>query len=122
MASGPTWRAGPPRRLRRGAEATWQDACGPRRRRTGHVDARVGRHVSRSMRGDIRIVNRGILSPIYARPFPPFNPCGTMFPHDFVLQDAWAAWRALDVGGTAVIAWTESTRSSIKHVLKRKLK
>ena len=38
--------------LRRGTEATWQDACGPRRRRTGrakwqggHVSARVGCHV-----------------------------------------------------------------------------
>ena len=84
--------------LRRGAEATWQDACGPRRRRTGRAKWQGG-HAPRGrpcgapriaeQRGDIRIVNRGILSPIYARPFPPFNPCGTMFPHDFVLQDAW---------------------------------
>ena len=31
----------------------------------------------------IRIVNRGKFSPIYAQSFPSFNPCGTMFPHDF---------------------------------------
>ena len=38
--------------LRRGAEATWQDACGPRKSSVkwqgGHVGARVGRHVLRS--------------------------------------------------------------------------
>ena len=56
--------------LRRGAEATWQDACGPRRRRAkwqgghrprGHSCGapRVAEH-----RGDNRIVNRGVFSPI----------------------------------------------------------
>ena len=84
--------------LRRGTEAMWQDAFGPRRRRTGRAKWQGG-HAPHGrpcgaprvaeQRGDIRIVNRGILSRIYARPFPPFNPCGTMFPHDFVLQDTW---------------------------------
>ena len=59
--------------LRRGTEATWQDACGPRRRRTGHAKWQRG-HAPRGRpcgaprvaeyRGDIKIVNRGILSPI----------------------------------------------------------
>ena len=31
----------------------------------------------------IKIVNRGKFSPIYPQCFPSFNPCGTMFPHDF---------------------------------------
>ena len=30
VASEPTWRCGSTAPLRRGAEATWQDACGPR--------------------------------------------------------------------------------------------
>ena len=96
MASGPRRRAdvarGSTAPLRRGAEATWQGACGPRRRRTGRAKWQGGHaprghpHGGATCRGaerHIRIVNRGILSPIYPQPFPSFNPCGTMFPHDF---------------------------------------
>ena len=57
MATGPRRRAdvarGSTGPLRRGAEATWQDACGPRvwsgATQTGHVDAREGRHVARRL-------------------------------------------------------------------------
>ena len=81
VASGPKrgWRGDRPRRgwrgerahvargstapLRRGAEATWQDACGPRVTYSGHVGARVGRHVLQS-RENYMIVNRGMTSPI----------------------------------------------------------
>ena len=59
--------------LRRGTEATWQDACGPRRRRTGRAKWQGG-HAAKwapgwgatctGYRGDMRIVNRGSNSPI----------------------------------------------------------
>ena len=57
MATGPRRRAdvarGSTAPLGRGAEATWQDACGPRvwpsATRTGHADAREGRHVARRL-------------------------------------------------------------------------
>ena len=97
VATGPRRRAdvarGSTAPLRRGAEATWQGACGPRRRRTGARQmagrpratwAPVWGATCRGAERLIRIVNRGILSPIYAQSFPSFNPCGTMFPHDFL--------------------------------------
>ena len=52
------------------------------------MGARVGRHVCGAERR-IRNVDRGSNSPIYARAFPIFNPCGTMFPHGFLLQATW---------------------------------
>ena len=63
-------------------------------------------------RGDKKIVNRGILSPIYAQSFPSFNPCGTMFPHEFCFSGDVAAERASDrikrrkIGHVAVRAAT----------------
>ena len=116
--------------LRRGAEATWQDACGPRRRRTGrtkwqggHAPRRRPRGAPRvaEQRGHIRIVNRGTLSPIYAQPFPSFNPCGTMFPRNFLFcrtRGGLAGVGSDQSGGDRV---DPSPRDrQIKHVLKNR--
>ena len=105
--------------LRRGAEATSQDACGPRRRRTQEAHgarqmaerpratwAPVWGATCRGAERHVRIVNRGILSPIYAQLFPSFNPCGTMFPHVSVLQVTWTRGECPIFSRTATIAWT----------------
>ena len=82
--------------LRRGTEATWQDACGSRRRRTGrakwqggHVGARVGRHVSRSRE---KILGQliGESSPLFNRVLPfYFFRVGLCSTRSYLLQVAW---------------------------------
>ena len=94
--------------------AKWQGGHAPRGRPRGAP--RVA-----EQRGHIRIVNRGILSPIYAQPFPSFNPCGTMFPHDFfVLQETWQRDERWMQAERPRSRGPESTRSSSKHVRKKR--
>ena len=70
MASGPTWRAGPPR--------SYNVALRPRgRTRVAHAW-------------------RVIRSPIYAQTSPRFSPCGTMFHTVSYVAGDVAAWRASD--------------------------
>ena len=52
------------------------------------MGARLRRQVSRDIEENWN-VDRGSNSPIYARAFIIFNPCGTMFPHGFLLQATW---------------------------------
>ena len=115
--------------LRRGAEATWQGACGPREaqvaltRGRSHTDGPRGRPC-RAPRGrlvrmwrahgnsgpwlDFRGGNAlGVYHPlIYRGECILFLPCGTMSHTVLILAGDVAAWRTSDRIRTALIAWT----------------